>query len=182
MIFVTVGTTYFDELVEEVDRLVDTGLIRDRVVAQVGEGRYTPRNLEWFRYAPTLKPYYDQADLVIGHGGTGTVFDLLRMGKPFVAVANRALAHDHQADLLRAIDRRRWCRCCYDLKALGRMVRAAAQLEAYDASASLVPVIWQEVRRLSRRGAPSRCCRVGRSGKHPGEHKGNGGDQGLFPQ
>jgi beta-1,4-N-acetylglucosaminyltransferase len=145
MIFVTVGTTYFDELVAEVDRLVGEGVIRERVVAQIGQGKYTPDNLEWFRYAADLDVYYSQADVVICHGGVGTVFELLEIGKSFVAVANRDLPGDHQDDLLRAMGARGWCVMCCELTELGDVVRNLPPCRPYRSRAELPARLWSDL-------------------------------------
>ncbi len=91
MIFVTVGTTYFDELIEAMDLLKGSGKIKDVVVAQIGSGRYIPHHLEYFRYAPSLDEYYREADLVVTHAAAGTLFTLLSMKKKIVAVTNPRL-------------------------------------------------------------------------------------------
>ena len=72
MIFVTVGTFQFDDLVRHIDQAIGEGLLQDEVVIQTANGAYTPRHCNSFRSAPTLAPYYDQADLIVCHGGTGT--------------------------------------------------------------------------------------------------------------
>jgi len=113
MIFVTVGTCSFDSLVEAVDRLRADGDISDDVVCQIGSGSYLPEHCDYFRTAPTLDTWYDRARMVICHGGTGTVHELLSMGKPFVAVANEQLSGNHQAEFLTACEKMfgiLWCR------------------------------------------------------------------------
>ena len=89
-VFVTVGTTRFDALVEAVDSeevaaaLAGKGYAR--LVVQLGASAYRPRVLlpegaaagrhaasglqvEWFEYAPSLEPYMESAALVISHAG-----------------------------------------------------------------------------------------------------------------
>jgi UDP-N-acetylglucosamine transferase subunit ALG13 len=101
VIFVTVGTTLpFDDLVRFVDGMVERGDITEPVRCQIGPGTYEPQRCEWFRFKPELQAEIENASLVIGHGGTGTVTGLLGAGKPFVAVANPAGADNHQRDFL----------------------------------------------------------------------------------
>jgi beta-1,4-N-acetylglucosaminyltransferase len=142
MIFVTVGTTHFDDLIREVDRLVRVGEIREEVLAQIGEGQYVPSHIKWIRYAKTLEPYFEEADLVICHGGVGSVFELLRMGKPFIAVANKVLQHDHQADFLRAMQARGWCAACYDVADLTKALANRPRSVLYQPDHSLTRSIW----------------------------------------
>ncbi len=127
MIFVTVGTTDFDALVEAMDRLApDLG---EEVVAQIGRGKYEPRHIRWFRLAPSLEPYYREADLVVSHGGLGTVIEVTSMGKPLVALSNPDRYDRHQDDLLRFMEQAGhllWCRDLSNLEDDLRRARAMA--------------------------------------------------------
>jgi beta-1,4-N-acetylglucosaminyltransferase len=124
MIFVTVGTTDFDPLVQAMDWLAPS--LGDEVVAQIGRGKYEPQYIHWFRLAPSLQPYYEQADLVVSHGGLGTVIEVAALGKPLVAVSNPELYDLHQDDLLAYMERGGhllWCRNLSDLEAAVRRAR-----------------------------------------------------------
>ena len=145
MIFVTVGSTYFNELVQEVDRLAGAGVIQDHVLAQIGSGEYIPHHLEWVRYLDDLNPSYDQADLVICHGGVGTVFELLLLKKPFIAVANRALAGDHQTDLLRALEAKGWCTVCLNMSKLGELIKEPPTSRPYLGESGLSKHVWKSL-------------------------------------
>jgi beta-1,4-N-acetylglucosaminyltransferase len=128
VILVTVGSSLpFDELVEAIDRFVENGSIADRVTCQIGHGKYLPRHCEYFRFTPNLDPYIKSAGVVIGHGGTGTVSELLADGKSFVAVPNPHVQDDHQAVFLERLSRvvpLLWTR---DLADLPRLVGQARQ-------------------------------------------------------
>mgnify|MGYP004487517189 CR=1 FL=1 len=45
-----------------------------------------------------VEPYYEQARLVICHGGLGTPLELLRMKKPFIMIPRLAKYHEHIND------------------------------------------------------------------------------------
>ncbi|MCD6461230.1 MAG: hypothetical protein J7L61_00605 [Thermoplasmata archaeon] len=104
MLFVTVGSTYFDRLIREVDRLAGEnrlpGVLGDEVVAQIGSGKYEPKHIRFFRYAPSLQEYFERADLVISHAAAGTLFPLLNMGKRVVAVTNPRLRIYTEGDMI----------------------------------------------------------------------------------
>lgn len=105
-LFVTVGNGKFDPLIKEIDRLVEEKKIDHDVIIQIGHGSYKPKNCHWFTFAPSLQEYYRQADLVIGHGGPGTVFEVLRLKKPLIALPNRDRTDPrHQVEYLRAISK-----------------------------------------------------------------------------
>ena len=111
MIFVTVGTTDFDALVRHVDELAPS--LGREVVAQIGRGEYLPTNMEWFRFAPSLDPYFGRAEVVVSHGGLGTIIEVLQRGLKLIGVSNPDRYDLHQEDILRALSERGhmvWCR------------------------------------------------------------------------
>ena len=123
MIFVTVGTTHFDALVRSVDEAAGQGLIRDDVVIQIGYGgQYVPRHCRYFRVAPTLGPFERAADLIVGHGGTGTTLEILLMRKPLVSVSNPGVSGNHQHEFLEALEALGLVTYCRDLTDLPRML------------------------------------------------------------
>lgn len=127
MIFVTVGTTDFDELVRAMDRVAPT--LGEEVIAQIGRGKYVPQHMEHFRFAPSLEPYYRRARVVVAHGGLGTVVEVLQRGIKLIGVSNPDRYDRHQEDLLRALERRGhmlWCRRLEELpRALEEVNRRA---------------------------------------------------------
>lgn len=125
MIFVTVGTHRFDELVRSVDEAAADGCFDCNVVAQIGHGEYEPLFCGSFRMAPNLDVYYDHARLVVGHGGTGTTLEILSRGLRLVSVANPRMQDNHQHELLEALSERGLVRYCRDLANLREMTAAA---------------------------------------------------------
>jgi beta-1,4-N-acetylglucosaminyltransferase len=116
MIFVTVGTTDFDDLLRKMDALAPT--LGVPVVAQIGRGQYQPVHMDSFRFAPSLDPYYHQADIVVAHGGLGTLIEVLQRGLKLVGVSNPDRYDHHQEDLLQTLSERGhmiWCRSLDDL-------------------------------------------------------------------
>ena len=59
-------------------------------------GEYIPKSSEFFRVSPQINQYYHDADLIITHGGAGTLLQNLLDGKIIIAVANNTLLHNHQ--------------------------------------------------------------------------------------
>jgi UDP-N-acetylglucosamine transferase subunit ALG13 len=102
MIFVTVGSTRFDKLIEAVDRAKENGLLTEDVICQIGNGDYIPKHCDHFKFRPSIDDLLASASLVITHGGT-TALSLLASRRPFVAIANTALSGDHQTHFLRAV-------------------------------------------------------------------------------
>ena len=136
VIFVTVGTTDFDALISAMDNLAPA--LDEPVVMQVGRGKARPAHAaEWFTFAPTLEPYYRRANLVVSHGGLGTVVEVLRGGGRLVAVSNPERYDRHQEDLLSILDQARnlyWCRSEPQLSDALNTVRSA-DFSPYEAPA-----------------------------------------------
>jgi beta-1,4-N-acetylglucosaminyltransferase len=103
LIFLTVGSMFpFDRLIQAVDEMVGDGRITDQVIAQIGDGKYEPKNFPFKRFMG--KPEYERelatATYLIAHAGAGTIALALESGKPLLVVprrsANREHVNDHQ--------------------------------------------------------------------------------------
>jgi len=117
LIFVTVGSSApFDDLVMAVDRLAGRGTVADRVISQIGEGAYIPKNGEWFRFKDDLAECYRAADIVVTHTGAGTLFELVREGKKAIAVPNPHVVQNH--DIADRLSRDGYILFCQDLDGL----------------------------------------------------------------
>ncbi len=129
MIFVTVGTTEFDVLVQAADQLAAAG---EDVVIQIGNGLFEPVHAQWFRFASSLDDYYVAAHVVVTHGGLGTVSEVLQRGLPLVGVSNPDRYDRHQDQILQAMEAEGHLVWCHDLADLPEAVQQAA-------SSDLVP-------------------------------------------
>jgi UDP-N-acetylglucosamine transferase subunit ALG13 len=110
-LFVSVGSTDFDELVRAVDSLVPS--LGFEGIIQIGHGKYKPKNLPFFRFAVSLSPFYEKASLAVAHGGLATTMEILRQGLPLVSVSNPDRYDRHQEDLLKIMEENGyliWCR------------------------------------------------------------------------
>ena len=122
MIFVTVGTGKFESLVKEIDKIAPS--LEEEVVVQIGAGEYVPKNCKYFRVALSLSSYYKKASLIITHGGPGNVFDLLDLGKKFIALANRDRTDPrHQVEYLEAISESKGFLYCKDVSLLESYIK-----------------------------------------------------------
>jgi beta-1,4-N-acetylglucosaminyltransferase len=114
MIFVTVGSTDFDALIRSMDEI--GARLGEELIMQIGSGQYIPQSAtRYFRYAPSLDESYDQAEIVVSHGGLGTVVEALRHGKKLVAVSNPDRYDTHQGDILGAFAETGYLIWCRDL-------------------------------------------------------------------
>ena len=145
MIFVTIGSSEkgldFTRLVEAMDRIAaDLG---EDVLIQRGPVDYEPkhaRHVRFVRFDEALRLFRD-ADLVVGHGGAGTVLNAILFRKPLVIVPRRKDAgeldtDDHQMQLARELAETEGVRVVWDIERLEDAVREAlASREATQPSA-----------------------------------------------
>lgn len=102
MIFITLGSReyQFNRLLKEVDDLIESGKINEKVFAQIGQSDYIPRN---YKYVNFLSPqdfsdYQDKATIIITHGGTGAIISALKKEKKIIAVPRLSKYGEHTDD------------------------------------------------------------------------------------
>lgn len=113
LVLATVGATLkFDRLVRMVDDARRRGLINERLIVQTGEGGLRPDGLntvETLEYEALLD-LLRRAEMVICHGGTGSLITALRQGCRVIAVPRRfdlgEHYDDHQLEISRALAER----------------------------------------------------------------------------
>ena len=112
-LFLTVGAQMpFDRLVSAVDAWAQKHP-QDEVFAQVGDSDISPEFIraERFLAPPAFARACADADAIIGHAGTGTIFSAIEHQKPLVILPRRAsrreTRNDHQVATARAFDGRR---------------------------------------------------------------------------
>jgi UDP-N-acetylglucosamine transferase subunit ALG13 len=97
-VFATVGTDHhpFDRLVEWVDAWAEENLGRATCTIQIGTSR-GPRTARGIDYADRneMERLIGQADIVICHGGPGTISDVRRHGRLPIVVPRRADLREH---------------------------------------------------------------------------------------
>lgn len=101
-IFITVGTTPFDELIKFCDENID--LLKYKVFAQISnESEYKVENVDFVKFTNEIEKYYKKADIVISHAGAGSVYKLLEMNKRTIFVPNFTMKDNHQDDICRFV-------------------------------------------------------------------------------
>lgn len=106
LLFATVGATLpFDRLTRAVATLKQSGAIAEDVVIQTGVGGYRPDGIETYETLPfdAMLSRLKEADIVVCHGGTGSLITALRQGCKVVAMPrlfkNGEHYDDHQAEI-----------------------------------------------------------------------------------
>ena len=102
MILVILGTQdkEFPRLLEAVEKEIKNGNIVDKVVVQAGQTRYESDCMEIFDLlpAPEFDKLMDEADLIITHGGAGSILNAIKKNKKVIAAARLAKYKEHHND------------------------------------------------------------------------------------
>ncbi len=114
MILVMLGTqnNSFHRLLEEIDRLISCGIIHEKVIVQAGYTKYSSKNMEIFGLIPQekLEKYQEEADLIITHGGVGSIISSLKLEKKVIAVPRLheygEHVNDHQKQIVESFDKK----------------------------------------------------------------------------
>lgn len=114
MIFVTVGTheQQFNRLLKEMDRLVETGVIKDEVFIQTGFSTYEPKHCKWSKLIPfkEMDRMVKEARIVITHGGPASFIAPLQIGKTPIVVPRQfeydEHVNNHQLDFAKQVSER----------------------------------------------------------------------------
>lgn len=102
-IFVTVGTTKFNSLIEFLDRNIEKNG-KYEIEMQISDGDYKPSNWDYFDFTANIQSKYDNCDVVITHAGAGSIYKLLEMGKKIIIVPNLDRIDSHQTDIATYMD------------------------------------------------------------------------------
>ncbi|MGB1261966.1 MAG: PssE/Cps14G family polysaccharide biosynthesis glycosyltransferase [Cognaticolwellia sp.] len=120
-ILVTVGTSSFDRLIKAVDKeILDD---QYQVTCQISDGTYKPKNHDFFHFSDQFPELLEQADIVITHGGAGTIFQLLDMKKKIIVVPNLDRVDKHQTDLATFVCNEGYAIVCNDLGQLQQKLK-----------------------------------------------------------
>ena len=103
-VLVSVGSTYFDEMIERVDNYFINHPGKIEIIYQIGSGKYIPRSGVSFQFTDNFDSLLANADLIITHGGV-TVMEAVSLKKSIIAVPNFNIRGDHQTLFLRNVSK-----------------------------------------------------------------------------
>ena len=102
MIFLTVGTQDkpFTRIIQAVEQAVIDGKIIDEVIVQAGNTKYESKVLTVLNYVPfdEFNKYLSKADIIITHGGVGSILNALKLKKKVIAVPRLEKYGEHIND------------------------------------------------------------------------------------
>ena len=152
-IFVTVGTTLFEDLMQAattemaLDWMCQTGYTN--LILQYGKGtipslpeKYSNNNplasslqIQMYAFKTSLADDMELSDLIVSHAGAGTVMEVLRLPQQnkrwrrrrLAVVINTRLMDNHQAELAHAMETRKYL---YVVEETGRLLQNVSYWQA----------------------------------------------------
>lgn len=134
MIFVIVGTHYqgFERLVKKMDEV--SGKVSEKVVIQIGNTQYVPKNAEYFRFKADdedIKALIKNARIVVCQGAMA-IMDSLMLGTPVIAVPRLKKfgehINDHQLIFARKLEELELVKVVEDINELENIILSSTPL------------------------------------------------------
>lgn len=135
MILVLLGTqnNSFHRLLEEIDNLIEKKVINEKVIVQAGYTKYESKNMKIFGLIPQneLNKYQKEADLIITHGGVGSIISSLKIGKKVIAIPRLheygEHVNDHQKQIVESFDKKGYIIGINDVSQLENAIKKVAK-------------------------------------------------------
>ena len=137
MILVLLGTqnNSFHRLLEEVQKNIDNGNIQEEVVVQKGYTKFESKDMTIYDELPIEKfnELIEKADLVITHGGVGSIISSVTRGKKVIAVPRlkkyNEHVNDHQLDIIQTFDEMGYIIGIQEVQQLGEAIKKVKEFK-----------------------------------------------------
>lgn len=148
MIFVAVGTQKFqlNRLLKEIDNLIEKGVIKEDVFAQIGESDYFPQRYDYEKFInkEQFEEKISGCDILITHGGVGTIVAGLRNNKKVIVFPRlkkyEEHVDDHQMEIAEAFSQKNYVIKCEEAQELEDAISECRirDFDAYESQRSLM--------------------------------------------
>ena len=133
MILVLLGTQHneFTRLLKKGEECIDKKIITEKVIVQAGYTKWKSNKMEIFDVTSNekLNELIDEANLIITHGGVGSITSSLRDNKKVIAVPRlhefNEHVNNHQKDIVRMFDQKGYIIGIDDLSQLEEAIKRA---------------------------------------------------------
>lgn len=149
MIFTMLGTNpySFDRLVRPLDDLADKN--KWDVFVQLGHTTYLPAHCEYknFLTKDEMLQHIESSELIICHGGFGSIRDSLSYNKPIVTVPRKPElneSQDHQEEMVKELEESGYVIAVYDIADLEEAIHKAKTFAPKERENSRIPSIINE--------------------------------------
>ena len=137
MILVLLGTqnNSFVRLLSAIQDNIDKKIIRDKVIVQAGFTKFESRDMEIFSLIDKdrLSELQDEADLIITHGGVGSIISSLKKGKKVIVVPRLKKygehVNNHQLQIARRFGEDGYVKYVINLKNLAKTISKLDKFE-----------------------------------------------------
>ncbi len=137
MILVTLGTQdkSFKRLLEAIQKQIDNGVIKDKVVVQAGLTKFKSDDMEIFDFIPVSKfdDLINSCDILITHGGVGSIITGLKHHKIVIAAARlkkyKEHTNDHQLQIIDNFSRGGYILPLHDFDKLDKVLEKARKFK-----------------------------------------------------
>lgn len=131
MILVLLGTQNkpFNRLLKAISKEIKDGSIKDKVIAQTGFTSYKGNEIEAFDYKPKeeLLELMKEADVIITHGGVGTIIECINMEKRIIVAPRlkryKEHTNDHQLQITKEFSQKGYVLPLYSMKELKSVLK-----------------------------------------------------------
>lgn len=133
LILVTLGTQDkgFERLLVAIDHEINNKKIKDKVIVQAGCTKYESKNMEIFDLIPNDKfeDLITKCDLLITHGGVGSILSGLLHGKVVIAAPRLAKynehVNDHQLQIIENLGKKKYILVLKDFTRFDKVLEKA---------------------------------------------------------
>jgi len=133
MIFVTLGTQdkSFERLLSAIDREIEKGNIKEKVIVQAGYTKYESENMEILDLVSSddFEEYVSKCRVLITHGGVGSILSAIQKNKIVIAAARlkkyKEHTNDHQRQIVSEFAKLGYILELKDFNKLGRLLEKA---------------------------------------------------------
>lgn len=137
MILITLGTQdkSFKRLLDAVQKQIDNGNIKDKIVVQAGHTKYISQDMEIFDLIPYEKfdEFIKKCDILITHGGVGSIIAGLKNQKKVIAAPRlskyKEHTNDHQLQIIANFTKAGYILPLYDFDKLDEVLKQSEKFK-----------------------------------------------------
>ena len=137
MILVLLGTqnNSFHRLLEEIDNLIEKGIIKEKVKVQAGYTKYKSDTMEIFDFTSKdkLEEDIEKSDLIITHGGVGSILLSITKNKKVIAIPRQheygEHVNNHQKEIVKLFNDKGYIIGIQELNRLGETIEKINKFE-----------------------------------------------------
>lgn len=136
MIFVACGTQKFplNSLLRKMDQLIEEGVLKEEVYAQIGNSTYYPKHYPWVRFmeGKEFEKKIKECRILVTHSGVGSIFIGKKHRKPIVvyprSAKNKEHVDDHQWQIATLFSQQNYVLLCESEDVLEERIRECSEM------------------------------------------------------